>query len=166
MLMKELKLCVQAVYYKYLAEFSRMEDKPWLDSIRANAADLSCLFLGRDAYTYGRVQLQLPVEVVNANLPLMEFLHCSIFSEVVLMFVVIVANSLASIAANLGLLLEPPLRWRTAEVAGNSFLIIGALYEDASSLRHSRVQVGVISSSVRLMAISAQQVTTFLALFL
>ncbi|CAA2963297.1 Hypothetical predicted protein [Olea europaea subsp. europaea] len=97
----------------------------WLARIRANVASLSCLFLPA---------------------------RCTYLWEMALMYAATVANSFMSLTASLDLILEPPIWWRTIEVAGNGSWIIGALCKDTSSSRHSPVYLGVISSSVELMA--------------
>ncbi|CAA2964258.1 Hypothetical predicted protein [Olea europaea subsp. europaea] len=72
--------------------------------------------------------------------------------KMVLTFAVTVANSLVSLPASLGLLLEPLLQWQTAEVADSGSWIIGALCGDASSPKCSLVFLSLVSSFVELMA--------------
>ncbi|CAA2970577.1 Hypothetical predicted protein, partial [Olea europaea subsp. europaea] len=119
------------------------------------ATRLSFLFPGGDIRIYERVPLQLLIEVVHADLPLMEGLSevagsRAFYWEMALMFARTTANSLASLAASLGLLLEAPLQWRTAIATGNGSWAIGVLCEDASLLRRSLVCLGAISSFVEL----------------
>ncbi|CAA2985284.1 Hypothetical predicted protein [Olea europaea subsp. europaea] len=76
----------------------------------------------------------------------------------VLMFTVTVTNFLASLVVSLGLLLEPPLQWRTAGVDGSGSW---ALCEDAFLPKHSLVRLGAISSFVEPMAALPRWITTF-----
>lgn len=80
--------------------------------------------------------------------------------EMVLTFSVTVANFLLSLAASLSLLFEPLFWWQTTGVASSGSWIIGTLYDDASSLKHSSVFLGAISSFVEIMAVPSWRITS------
>ncbi|CAA3006055.1 Hypothetical predicted protein [Olea europaea subsp. europaea] len=109
---------------------------------------LLSLFLGCDGEDsvllfYGVCVLSLPtswagrlmsVEVAKSGL------------EMALIFVVTVTISLVSLAASLGLLLEPLLWWWTIGPIGSGSWITGAFCEDVSSPTCSLVQLDMIPS--------------------
>ncbi|CAA3030211.1 Hypothetical predicted protein [Olea europaea subsp. europaea] len=82
-------------------------------------------------------------------------LDCSICDviEMVPSFVVTTANPLVSLAASLGLRLEPLLWWQTTRAVGSSSGIFGALYKDVSLPTCSLACLDAISFFVGLMAV-------------